>query len=312
MFMVASRFRWAACHLDYLCELPHDRARRKALDSLPPSLNETYERILQRVNKQGPYARTLVRRTLCWTLFAEVPLRIEALQEALSIEEDLTSVDPSNKPDVRKIIKYCSSLIRRSVDGRYLELAHFTVEEYLLGLPEVFGGEASYGSDTAFYHLNAASGDLYLAVACLRYLNYEDFGKGLPQTYDEWQRRIDQYPFREHAVTHLSGYARKNWANEVVMSLARKIFQPAKTPNFLSFALDFCILEHGYGRYPKDLDSREEFSRFSLPILMHGMSPLHCATMFQAPPLVDWLLTAGCDPNTNESTRFSAFLCNNW
>ncbi|KAL1619009.1 hypothetical protein SLS54_006859 [Diplodia seriata] len=45
-------FRWVACQIDYLCTLPHDRARREALASLPPDLNSTYERILGRVVSQ--------------------------------------------------------------------------------------------------------------------------------------------------------------------------------------------------------------------------------------------------------------------
>ncbi|CAI4214336.1 unnamed protein product [Parascedosporium putredinis] len=42
-------FRWVACQLDYLCELSTDRQRREAMKSLPPTLPETYIRILERI-----------------------------------------------------------------------------------------------------------------------------------------------------------------------------------------------------------------------------------------------------------------------
>ncbi|CAL8576561.1 hypothetical protein XPA_002436 [Xanthoria parietina] len=59
-------FRWVACQMDYLCELPNDSSRRKALGSLPPTLNATYERILRHVNASNNEVQLLVSRTLKW------------------------------------------------------------------------------------------------------------------------------------------------------------------------------------------------------------------------------------------------------
>jgi hypothetical protein len=50
-----SRFRGVACQIDFLYTLANDRERREALEKLPPTLPETYERILQRANSGGEH-----------------------------------------------------------------------------------------------------------------------------------------------------------------------------------------------------------------------------------------------------------------
>lgn len=42
-----------ACQLDYLCGLPTDKARREGLETLPPTLEQTYNRILEGINSSS-------------------------------------------------------------------------------------------------------------------------------------------------------------------------------------------------------------------------------------------------------------------
>ena len=78
------RFRWAACQLDILCGIPTDAAKRKALDSLPLTLHETYERILERVSKSDQSIQKLVKRTLAWIRHGKLKLNFGELCEAIS------------------------------------------------------------------------------------------------------------------------------------------------------------------------------------------------------------------------------------
>ncbi|KAK3367752.1 hypothetical protein B0H63DRAFT_455822 [Podospora didyma] len=101
-------FRWVSCQIDELCKFPTDKARIKAPRELPPSLNDTYERILKR---------------LC---------------EAISISDDglmdskaPVVLDPEETVDEREIAFSCGSLIRKSSTGEHFEFAHFTVKEFL-------------------------------------------------------------------------------------------------------------------------------------------------------------------------------------
>ncbi|KAL8881354.1 MAG: hypothetical protein Q9198_001432 [Flavoplaca austrocitrina] len=122
-------FRWVACQIDYLCELPNDAALRRALITLPPNLKATYERILQKVNQSSGEAQKLVQRTLFWIIHGR-GLSISALCEAVSVETGQRKLDREAIPEEEDILRLCSSLVRRSVSGYKLELAHFTVKEF--------------------------------------------------------------------------------------------------------------------------------------------------------------------------------------
>lgn len=114
--------------MDTLSSLPSDAARRKALQQLPPDLYTTYDRILERVCAAGEENCNLVQRVLNWLFTGS--LRSDILLEAVCVEPDTDSIDPESRPDDQDILLTCSSLVRAGADES-LELAHFTVKEYL-------------------------------------------------------------------------------------------------------------------------------------------------------------------------------------
>ncbi|KAF2874724.1 hypothetical protein BDV95DRAFT_616005, partial [Massariosphaeria phaeospora] len=69
-------FRWVSCQLDHLCKCETNAQLRKALNQLPKTLHETYERILLRIKDQSI---PLVIKTLRWLAYSWIPLRIEEL-----------------------------------------------------------------------------------------------------------------------------------------------------------------------------------------------------------------------------------------
>jgi hypothetical protein len=125
--LTSNRFRWVACQIDHLCELPTDKARSKALDQLPRGLPETYERILGRVLESHKEIHDLVSRALQWLACARGTLGRDALLEALSIVPGDTHLNPDSMTTEDDILRWCSSLVRRQVTGDGIELAHFTV-----------------------------------------------------------------------------------------------------------------------------------------------------------------------------------------
>lgn len=163
------RFRWVTCQMDYLCELTNDTARRKALNSLPPTLNATYERILRRVNQSSTDAQDLVQRTPKWIVHCRTSLSIAALSEAVSINVGDTVLDRGAMPPEDEILRCCSSLVRRSTVHSGLELAHFTVKEFLMGLEECTSHEFN------IFRIHPVDTNVYLAEVCLTYLNLQDF-----------------------------------------------------------------------------------------------------------------------------------------
>ncbi|KAF7947341.1 uncharacterized protein EAE97_004590 [Botrytis byssoidea] len=127
-------FRWVVCQFDHLCGLTNDKAIREALQSLPPTLFETYERILDRANSKSGYIKRLLRRVLAWTVCSPYPLSTEELLEAIAINlNDKTPSQDSMAIEIH-ILKWCSSLFRSTGQPgeTQIELAHFTVKEFLL------------------------------------------------------------------------------------------------------------------------------------------------------------------------------------
>jgi hypothetical protein len=141
--LMKSRFRWVVCQLDMLrnCVTPH--ALRKALGSLPKTLDETYERILSNIDESYT---TDVQRVISYLAFCQWPPTLNEMVEILAIDWDAEEpqFEAQNRiPDPKDILTMCSSLVTVS-DGRVkvsslggtaytttLRLAHFSVKEYL-------------------------------------------------------------------------------------------------------------------------------------------------------------------------------------
>jgi hypothetical protein len=81
----SNRFRRAACQLDALSSCLNLSKLHQALDSMPETLDETYDRILCNIdpfNKQG------VLHILQWLTFSLRPLSLEEVAEVVAFDVD--------------------------------------------------------------------------------------------------------------------------------------------------------------------------------------------------------------------------------
>ena len=261
--------------MDHLCELPNDAARRKALNALPPTLHATYERILQRINRSNQDVKQLVQRSLKWLMCSREHLTSQALCEAISIETGDTSLDTNRISDEREILRWCSSLVRRSALGDGLELAHFTVKDFLTT------GIDQRDQEFSVYHVDLDNDDAELAIGCLTYLSFQErrregtIGERFPTQSSKG------FSLHEYAIKHWPTHARKNLSKPVVLTLAQELLHPSKQHGFY-WAQDFRLME--YGQDTEVADSRTA-------------SPLHFASMLSLPEVCEWLLQKGCHIN---------------
>ena len=108
---------------------------RKALDELPDTLDDTYERILQNIPKQKwQHAQRLFQCMVA----AIRPLRVEELAEIFAIgcgaNESLNLVEDWRPPNAEEaVLSACSTLITIIDDGglKIVQFSHFSVKEYL-------------------------------------------------------------------------------------------------------------------------------------------------------------------------------------
>ena len=275
--------------MDYLCELPNDAARRKALGSLPPDLKSTYERILGRVNQSNAETQKLVRRALRWIANVGHPhFTIKALCEAVSIDFGNTKRDPEAVPDEFEILHWCSSLVRKSAGGERLELAHFTVEEFLRQIDP--RQDISIGA----YRLDPGTDKLILAKVCLTYLSLEDFDQSVSFDQLTVQRRLSEYLFRSYAVNGWRYVACNDLGDTEFFFLMKKLLNPSKPNMFISWMHDETIiyLDDGGDELFKDEQKLSTLnSRFA------EVTALHYAAMDCLVKLCSWLIQCGCDVN---------------
>ena len=265
--------------------MPNDAARRRALNTLPPTLNATYERILQRINKSNKEVQQLVQRSLRWLVCSKEALSSKALCEAISIETGDTALDRTAISDESEILRWCSSLVRRSASGKSLELGHFTVKEFLTT------GTDPLDSEYGVYHFSPEIDDAKLAETCLTYLSFEDFGSGSRESHRFSYKRWKSFGFRQYAVRHWAEHARKNLARPEVMSLAQQLLHPSKPLAFVSWTQDLLWSCHGY--WHGIFQNNSQISKYVLA----AASPLHFAAMLALPESCEWLLQKGCYVN---------------
>ncbi|KAF4535012.1 uncharacterized protein LTHEOB_2987 [Lasiodiplodia theobromae] len=278
-------FRWVACQMDYLSEQTNEYDMRSALKSLPPSLDASYHRILETINTRSAQIQTLVQRTLRWLIYTQDILGETELRVAVSISEDMTQDDPTRQPTIRAIMTHCSSLVRRSSDTARLELAHFTVKEFLtteakLDIP-----------DLAPYIFTKKASMLELAKVCVTYATFPEFDHPLFGDYDQWLAWIDQYPFRRFAIEHLVEYAEEQWSDPFIFGKMKQLFGPPNNMHFLRFAQDYMLLELAYA-YPRTDRRFQQILRAS-----RAVKELYLAVSFENAPLCNWLIEGGCSVN---------------
>ncbi|KAM0153906.1 hypothetical protein ACHAQE_007445 [Botrytis cinerea] len=240
-------FRWVACQMDYLCECSTDRDRREALHKLPPDLPKSYERILDRVNRSSKENQTLVRHTLLWVVYAEESLTIAQLLQALAVRPGDETFEKENMTTLEELLNWCSSLIRRKSQSDELELAHFTVKEYLLSISEECGPGLSQ------YRLSGDHAEI--VRVCCNFLSLLEFdGTPLPVTdfdsevtdFDEiWTEFEDKYSFMKYVLRFWTCHVHhSNWSeisNDVLL-----LFDETKS----------CYRLWTFGRYHYEMLSR--------------------------------------------------------
>lgn len=271
--------------MDYLCECNNDRDRREALNKLPPDLPSSYERILERVNRSSKENQALVMKTLHWIAYADYDyiagdgssLTTEMLLQALAIRDGEEFFEQSSMASEEEVFHWCSSLVRRSTSG-YLELAHFTVKEFLQTIDPV---------QNPHFRQYCLSGDhTILAKACLNFIQCPQFAGFSPIMMD--------YDGGECTSTYKSiSYACERWPYHVhnsrwddIQANVNRIFDMEHT--FMpSIWADF--------RMPRDHFISEYLAHPQSP------SPLHWAAFFGLDKFCATLLLRGMNPSQQSS-----------
>lgn len=205
------------CQLDALrqCFIPEIR---KTLDELPTTLDETYERTLERIPKKK---QQHAYRLLQCLVAAIRPLRVEELGQIFTMGFD-TDITPTVKegwcldnPE-EAILSACSNLIAIiDHDGsKVVQFSHFTVKEFLISdrlrTSEVFASRQ--------YHIPVDVAHTILAQACLKVLLQLD------KKIDK--QRLSVFPLAFYAAQHWFDHAKYEDVASRVQGDIEQLFNP--------------------------------------------------------------------------------------
>ena len=183
------RFLIAQLQMAYLLTRRHAIDARKALGTLPETVSEFYVDSLQRMESMSEKERHLSQKVLSFVFHARRTLSLEELQHALSVDPEST--------DLRKrglnnnlLISLTLGFIRVGSESNQIQLAHYTLYEYLKKTPLAF-----------------AADERSLAATCLGYLMLEPFASGPCLEEREILKRLDDYAFFDYACQYWSQHA---------------------------------------------------------------------------------------------------------
>jgi len=217
--MLSDRFRWVICQLDALRRC-FPSSIHKTLDELPTTLDETYERMLEGIQKQK---RSHAYRLFQCLVAAIRPLRVEELAEIFAIDFGPDAAPnlmegwrPKNAEEA--VLSACSTLIS-IIDSKGLKIvqfSHFSVKEFLtsdrLQMSQIGG--------VCQYHIPLDAAHTVLARACLTVLLQLD------EVIDKM--RVAMLPLVFYAAKHWVDHAKYEDVASRVQSALEELFNPKK------------------------------------------------------------------------------------
>ena len=263
------RFRWVNCQLGYLRRCLPGRIRR-ALDELPETLDETYERALKDIDKAN---WEVAHRLLQFVAVASRPLHVEELAQFLGFDFASEPIPKFHgtwllEDPVYAVLSTVPSLLAIvDVDGSpVIQFSHFSVKEFLTS------ARLAESSDTILrrYHITLTRSHTLTASACLGMLLHLDKNT----TRDD----LEKFPLAEYAAEHWVDHARFEDVPQNVEDAMKRLFDP----NHFHFAIWVWIhdLEDRYWR-------RER--RGERPSQPRG-TPLHYAALCGLDAIVKFLV----------------------
>jgi hypothetical protein len=227
---------------------------RDALEKLPETVDETYERILLGIDKEK---REYAHRLLQCVAVAIRPFRVKELAEVLAMRFDSGDIPDYHidwrQEDSREAVlsAYSSLVAVVNVDGSSIvQFSHFSVKEYLSShrLAEV-------PANLSRYHIDSLSAHTIPAQASLSILLHLD---------DSVDRKTEDFPFATYAAQHWVDHGRIEGVSSRIQDAMERLFG-ADNPSFATwlwiYDFDYPLKEHMFTPHPE----RPEAVPYTIP-----------------------------------------------
>jgi len=265
------------CQLEFLRHCLPARIRQ-ALRELPESLDGTYERILQDINKAN---WKFAHRIFQCVAVASRPLHVEELAEFLAFDFDEGPIrnyraDWRREDPLGAVLSTCSSLLAvvKVYGSEVIQFCHFSVQEFLIS-----ARLAGAKDGISRYHISMAPAHTLVGQACLGILLHLD--KTI--TSDG----LKNFPLARYAAEHWADHVRFRNVSASMQDGMEDLFDPRKP----HFAIWIWISD------PSNLLNR--FQRSTYPLQPRGSS-LHYAAILGVHELITFLVIE-CSQDVNVS-----------
>jgi len=274
-----SRFRWVFCQMETLRACRSVSDIKRALDSLPATLDETYERIL---SDMCFYNADQALSILTWLVFSDRPLSLEEVAEGAVIRPKPVPLDADDRLfDIHEVLHICRSLVTVS-EASYapykflsdkttvVRFTHLSVQEYLLS------------GRSKLFVANPQSAHTYIGGCCLFSLLQIESGNDIAQHLAE--NKLFRYVAR-HWHTHRLRIEGPSSLDDIIFTLF------SSKPKSFAAWLQFNDPETLVDDFQRCYDPRWLNSRPADP------SPLYCACILGLCDTAERLIDAGADIN---------------
>jgi len=208
------------------------------MTDFPTSPQDVYRTVVNKMLAQKEFDDQPLR-ILSWILHAARPLKMEELQEALAVDENVTELLERHKTAPETIVKSCEDLVDYDKYTRVVKFTHDTVREFL----------EEHCKDQLFPPRD-------LAKTCLYYIGLDEFNKPCPDQ-KALQSRLEKFKFMEYACEQWGFHGRGTPEDEVdieevtfrTLGTGNKLQSVGQINRYVSFGrVDFprqSILFHG-------------------------------------------------------------------
>jgi hypothetical protein len=290
-----------------MCELPTDKARRQALDKLPPTLFATYDRILMRIEGYNDSVKNLVKKALILLFFNRPQIGVKGLCEAISFNDDSNTLEHDEIVDEEDLLQWCSSLVRikkipmRQGDLVTIEFAHFTVSEYLGTLEARCFDHAS--AKLKDYAVSLKESEELFALSCMRCITVNNVERlpsigNIPLVIENLLTQRRRSEFYSYAVVAWPSHiTRGTDSTSKAWGLLQELFQPCKTTAFCLWAIEYVLrCKHPLLGREQDPVHFEQYRNATIyAILRPEFSTLHMAAALGLHDICKELLEMGSD-----------------
>src|SRR6202789_4362145 len=203
----------------HICDCIPARIRH-ALAELPETLDETYERILQGINKAN---WEFAHRMLQFVSVASRPLCVNELADLLAFDFEAGSIpkfyeDWRLEDPVDAVLSTCSTLLAIINDrgSPVIQFSHFSVKEFLTST------RLAEATDiiSCRYHVSMTPAHTLVAQACLGILLHLD--------RDVTDDSLEDFPLAKYAAKYWVDHARFEDVSRNVEDGMKQLFDPSK------------------------------------------------------------------------------------